>query len=74
MKVKAIDDLYIRLNHRGLSPATIQRYHALLDAAFQQAMAWGWLPTNAGPAGHSPHRCPGSPPYPHARGRGRHPA
>ncbi len=44
--VKAVDDFYNRLNDRKLSPSTIQRYHALLGAAFQQAMAWGWLPTN----------------------------
>ncbi|MEZ5411233.1 MAG: site-specific integrase [Acidimicrobiales bacterium] len=44
--VKSVDDFYNRLNHRKLSPSTIQRYHALLGAAFQQAMAWGWLPTN----------------------------
>ena len=44
--VKAIDDFYDRLVKRGLSPATVQRYHALMGAAYQQGMAWGWAPTN----------------------------
>ena len=44
--VKAVDDFYGRLTKRSLSPATIQRYHALLNAAFQQGLAWGWTPTN----------------------------
>ncbi|MCP5034478.1 MAG: tyrosine-type recombinase/integrase [Actinomycetia bacterium] len=44
--VKTVDDFYDRLAKRGLSPATIQRYHALMGAAYQQAMAWSWAPTN----------------------------
>ena len=31
---KDFDDFYDRLRSRGLSPATIQRYHALLGGAF----------------------------------------
>jgi integrase len=46
LKVKDIDDYYVRLDARGLSPATIQRYHALLNAAFRQAVAWDWVPRN----------------------------
>lgn len=44
--VKDVDDYYNRLIGRGLSPASIQRYHALMGAAFKQGMAWGWTPTN----------------------------
>ena len=46
VKVKDIDDFYVRLRRRDLSPATIQRYHALLNAAFRQAMAWDWISRN----------------------------
>ncbi|MGI8937545.1 MAG: tyrosine-type recombinase/integrase [Iamia sp.] len=44
--VKSVDDYYVRLKARGLSPATIQRYHALMRAAFRQAMAWDWVVRN----------------------------
>ena len=44
--VKTIDDFYLRLQHRGLSPGSVQRYHALLRAAFRQAMAWDWVVRN----------------------------
>ena len=43
---KDFDDFYDRLRSRGLSPATVQRYHALLGGAFQQAMKWGWASLN----------------------------
>lgn len=46
LNVKALDDFYNRLGNRGLAPATIGRYHALLRSAFKQAMAWGWTATN----------------------------
>ncbi|MEM7275549.1 MAG: tyrosine-type recombinase/integrase [Actinomycetota bacterium] len=46
VKVKDMDDYYLRLDARGLSPATIQRYHALLNAAFRRAVAWDWVPKN----------------------------
>ncbi len=47
LTVKAIDDFYNRLGRdRGLAPASIQRYHALLRSAFKQAMAWGWTTTS----------------------------
>jgi len=35
-----------RLRSRGSAAATVQRYHALLGGAFQQAMKWGWAPRN----------------------------
>ncbi|WP_395152523.1 tyrosine-type recombinase/integrase [Ilumatobacter sp.] len=43
---KDFDDFYDRLRSRGLSAATVQRYHALLGGAFQQAMKWGWVSRN----------------------------
>ena len=44
--VKTVDDFYLRLKGRGLSPGSIQRYHALMRAAFRQAMAWDWVSRN----------------------------
>ncbi len=44
--VKTVDDYYARLTKQGLSPATVQRYHALMRAAFRQAMAWDWVSRN----------------------------
>ena len=44
--VKTVDDFYLRLKSRGLSPGSIQRYHALMRAAFRQAMAWDWVARN----------------------------
>ena len=46
LSVKAVDDYYVRLMRVGLSAATVQRYHALMRAAFRQAMAWGWVTRN----------------------------
>ena len=46
LSVKAVDDFYVRLKRRGLSAASVQRYHALMRAAFRQAMAWGWVTRN----------------------------
>jgi integrase len=43
---KDFDDFYDRLRSKGLSAATVQRYHALLGGAFQQAMKWGWASRN----------------------------
>jgi integrase len=43
---KDFDDFYDRLRSNGLSAATVQRYHALLGGAFQQAMKWGWASRN----------------------------
>ena len=44
--VKTIDDFYLRLKSRGLAPGSVQRYHALMRAAFRQAMAWDWVARN----------------------------
>jgi len=46
ISVKAIDDYYVRLKRQGLSPGSVQRYHALMRAAFRQAMVWGWVARN----------------------------
>lgn len=44
--VKTLDDYYVRLKAHGLAPGSVQRYHALMRAAFRQAMAWDWVPRN----------------------------
>lgn len=44
--VKNVDDFYLRLKSRGLAPGSVQRYHALMRAAFRQAMAWDWVTRN----------------------------
>ena len=44
--MKAVDDFYLRQLNRGLSPSSVQRYHALLRSSFKQAMAWGWVAKN----------------------------
>jgi len=44
--VKTIDDFYLRLKSRGLAPGSVQRYHALMRAAFRQAMVWDWVARN----------------------------
>jgi len=44
--VKTVDDFYVRLKSRGLAPGSVQRYHALMRAAFRQAMAWDWVARN----------------------------
>ena len=44
--VKTVDDFYVRLKTRGLAPGSVQRYHALMRAAFRQAMAWDWVSRN----------------------------
>jgi predicted short-subunit dehydrogenase-like oxidoreductase (DUF2520 family)/integrase len=43
---KDFDDFYDRLRSKGLSGATVQRQHALLGGAFQQAMKLGWASRN----------------------------
>jgi integrase len=34
------------LNGRPLSPASVQRYHTIVRAALEQAVKWGWIPSN----------------------------
>lgn len=45
---KLVDDLYRHLGTVGKrKPATIQRFHAVLRAAFAQAERWGWVERSA---------------------------
>ena len=50
LQPKDLDELYFILGTRGvpggqgpLSPASVNRYHDLLKAAFKQAQKWGWV-------------------------------
>lgn len=38
-----IDAFYDSLRHRGLAPASVRRYHAVLSASLRQAIRWGLL-------------------------------
>lgn len=45
---KLVDDLYRHLGTVGKrKPATVQRFHAVLRAAFAQAERWGWVERSA---------------------------
>jgi integrase len=41
-----LDGLYSRLARTGLSPLSIRKSHAILSAAFNQAVRWGWVDVN----------------------------
>jgi integrase len=41
-----IDAFYARLNKAGLSPLSIRKCHAILSAALNQAIKWGWIDRN----------------------------
>lgn len=41
-----VDRLYGRLLKSGLTPLTVRKSHAILSAAYNQAMKWGWLDRN----------------------------
>lgn len=41
-----LDGLYSRLAKTGLSPLSIRKSHAILSAAFNQAVRWGWVDVN----------------------------
>ena len=41
-----VDRFYADLAKTGLSPLTIRKSHAILSAAFNQALKWGWLDRN----------------------------
>jgi len=41
-----IDDYYAALLRNGLSPASVRHIHAVLSAAFNQAVKWGLLPAS----------------------------
>ncbi len=41
-----VDRLYGRLAKSGLAPLSVRKSHAILSAAFNQAMKWGWVDRN----------------------------
>jgi integrase len=41
-----IDRYYGHLGRTGLTPLSVRKSHAILSAAFNQALRWGWLDTN----------------------------
>lgn len=41
-----IDRFYDQLSKSGLAPLTVRKNHAILSAAFNQALEWGWLDRN----------------------------
>ena len=41
-----IDRYYAQLGRTGLTPLSVRKSHAILSAAFNQALRWGWLDTN----------------------------
>ncbi len=41
-----LDRYYVQLGRTGLTPLSVRKSHAILSAAFNQALRWGWLDTN----------------------------
>ncbi len=41
-----LDAFYGQLQRRGLSARTVRKSHAILSAAFRQAIRWGWIDLN----------------------------
>ncbi len=41
-----LDRFYGQLRRAGLKPLSIRKSHAILSAAFNQAVKWGWVDTN----------------------------
>jgi integrase len=41
-----VDRLYGHLAKSGLAPLSVRKSHAILSAAFNQAMKWGWVDRN----------------------------
>jgi integrase len=41
-----LDRFYAQLGRSGLKPLSIRKNHAILSAAFNQAVRWGWVDTN----------------------------
>lgn len=46
LTARHLDDLYLSLLARGLSPASVRRHHAILSAALRRAVKWDWLASN----------------------------
>jgi hypothetical protein len=42
LTARHLDGPYAALTNRGLAPATIRQVHALMRAALNQAVRWGW--------------------------------
>ncbi|MHB8329226.1 MAG: tyrosine-type recombinase/integrase [Acidimicrobiales bacterium] len=49
-----LDAFYARQAKAGKAPATIRRYHSHLSAALNQAVRWGWIPSNPAKAASPP--------------------
>jgi integrase len=43
LEADTIDAAYRQWLSEGLSPATVNKYHAILSAACRQAVKWGWI-------------------------------
>jgi integrase len=41
-----LDAFYVSLARRGLRPLSVRKSHAILSAAFNQAVKWGWVDRN----------------------------
>ncbi|MDZ7733901.1 MAG: site-specific integrase [Acidimicrobiia bacterium] len=60
LKTADLDRLYAAWGRSGglrggpLSPASVQRYHTVVRSALEQAVKWGWIPTN--PAANTTRR------------------
>ena len=46
LDTRTIDQFYVYLGGKGLSPATVRRAHALVRGALRQAVRWGWIARN----------------------------
>lgn len=46
LKASDLDDFYGKELAKGLSPATVRKYHAIIAAACHQGVKWGWLAAN----------------------------
>jgi integrase len=46
LTARHLDELYLSLLARGLSPASVRRHHAVLSAALRRAVKWDWLASN----------------------------
>jgi hypothetical protein len=70
-----IDRYYAQLGRTGLTPLSVRKSHAILSAAFNQALRWGWLDWGSHPKystevnrGESASCCHRSPPGAWPRG------
>lgn len=46
LSAKHLDNLYDQLLAKPLSPSTVRRHHAVVSAALNQAVKWGWVDVN----------------------------